>query len=273
MENDSFEFTKEIFDFMASDVANLYIKSNLCDIDWERMRKDKVYARVMFYKKWAFERSGAAKRFRVIAMKCAASENWDTAIKEFLKNEMSLNKMNNPLFQKEGASYIERRFPPEISDLVVSLDDFENNIGDIFNENLSMPGIGHKIKSFFLRDMCFLSNKFCVKSLKVSHYLYLFPMDTWVIKFLKFLRDVSLLPKPEGDIEICELNLGKEPRLLAISAIGFCKEKNICPLHLNMGIWKYCSDFVQSEERLKMLLKSKDISLVRKEFYLLQNHF
>lgn len=267
MGSDQHEFTRKVFRLMAEQVADRYIISNLKDVDVRRMMEDKTYAQVMFYKKWAFERFGAPKRFKVIAMKCALSRSWPV-LSKYLKNDRRLNKKNNPLFEEgsDKSGYVFRKNAPDISKIVRKINSKRpESLKEAFSD-LSMPGVSHKIKTFFLRDVFFLLNR---KPTSIEQGLYLFPVDIWIKKFLENIdlpdSDINQKIKKRDYQGIQELGLARK-------AVDFCLKEGISSLRLNMGIWKYCSECIQSEEYLRKLLKAKKISSVRKEFVLLKNY-
>jgi hypothetical protein len=135
-----------------------------------------------------------------------------------------------------------------------------------------MPGVGHKIKSFFLRDIvCLLDKANVVQS--VEQGLFLFPMDVWIVDFLIVLRALENpqegLQRPlEENIEgiPIEVYQGIQEFDLAKATLAFCIDKKICPLRLNMGIWKYYSDCIQSRTYLQSLLNRRNVALVMEEF-------
>ena len=274
------DFVSELFRFLSGEPAELYIKRNLGTIDTNRLCTDAEYTRVLFYRNWAFERAGASKRYRVLAMKCAASGSWGDAAEEYLGHEDKMNMKNNPLYEKDGSGYTRKKAPPDIRQIARDIKEISEKSGMIprkfFEEQfakLAACEISHKIQSLFLRDMFVLFgvDKDLASRVHEENILYLFPVDIWVRQLLTALGPLPFRNDEFGEVEPLR-GLSRAYHKLAQDAIRYCSEENVSPLKLNMGVWSYCSNYLQSPMRLAALCSKKDIEGFRKEFDLLKDY-
>lgn len=236
-----------------------YVKKMLSQVDFKKLSTDPCYANKIFFHYWAFERAGATKGFRVAAVKtiaetkckCLNQQNYADVFQEFLNDK--LNEKNNPFFD-----------PPNINrfDVIQVINDITNgNLQNAFDK-LALKGINHKIRSFFIRDVIYLSNKENIIRWDYSKALFAFPVDTWVRQVLsnesvQFDRQLfnGIKDKKYGDLE-------KKDRELATAAILDCFNNCVSPIKLNMGIWYFASQCVGDANRLKQVLDSGDQAVI-----------
>lgn len=254
--------TLEILRYMESLSSN-YLEL-LSTFEIERFLKDRKYSIVQFFDKWGLERSGNTKMIKLADIK-------------FLS--LYLNEFENEQFRKSfikkykeiaGTEKLNEKVNPLMDESILSFNpqktvEFvkEGKIKDAFN-SIQLKGLGHKIKSFFLRDMTLLyseKNDFTIEEL-----LYLFPIDIWIKEFLKGLEIEKMENYPT---EKRYDNLSKEDRELGFDFINYCKRNNLDIRKLDAGIWFYCARVVGSKERLQYLLQKDSVDFLKTEYQLM----
>ncbi len=257
--------TLEILKYMEN-LSSEYFEL-LSDFDKERFLNDKNYAIVQFFNNWGLERSGNTKMIKIADIKFLSRYldefEEDDFKKSFIKNYKKIamtkkvNKKVNPVMDKAILN-----FDPQKTVQLVK----DNKIKDAFN-SIQLKGIGHKIKSFFLRDMTlFYSNN---TNFTIEELLYLFPIDIWIKEFLQCLKikDMENYPK-ENQYD----NLSKADRELGFNFINYCRMNNLDVRKLDAGIWFYCARVVGSKERLKYLLNQDSVDALDEEYKLINKY-
>lgn len=176
--------------------------------------------------------------------------------KEIAKTE-KLNEKVNPIMDKTIFS-----FNPQNTIKSVQ----QGKIKEAF-DSIQLKGLGHEIKSFFLRDMTLLyldNTDFTIEEL-----LYLFPIDVWIKEFLLILKIEKMEKYPE---EKEYGNLSKEYRELGFDFINYCIQNNLDIMKLDAGIWFYCARVVGSKERLQYLLQKDSVDVLKKEYQLMSKY-
>lgn len=172
--------------------------------------------------------------------------------KEIAKTE-KLNEKANPIMDKAILS-----FNPQNTVNLVK----QEKIKDAF-DSIKLKGLGHKIKSLFLRDMSLLySDK---KSFSIEEFLYLFPIDVWIKEFLLVLNIEKMEKYPD---EKSYDNLSKKDRELGFDFINYCMKNHLDIRKLDAAIWFYCAKVIGSKERLKYLLKKDSVDVLKEEWQL-----
>lgn len=227
-----------------------YVTRTLARINSKKLLEDPNYANRIFFYYWAFERAGAPKAFKIAAVKTISDYNISggsckSIFRRYL-DKKNLNVKNNPFLDPSIKKF-------DASAIIINIKD--GKLKEAF-ENLSMPGINHKIKTFFIRDIIYLleiEKDICTNC---EDLLYTFPVDIWVEKTLPYLRQNS---KPLS--ATLRKNYGNLTRInfeLASATIKDCLQARISPLRLNMGIWYFASQFVGNVRRLEVVLKNGD---------------
>ncbi len=222
-----------------------YTEKNLSSVNKELLF-DTAYMERMFFYYWAFERAGASKGFKIVAVKMLEDIRNDTnirlypAFKKYYSGKP--NQKNNPLLDDRIKQF-------DIINIISQIN--EGNVEGAFN-GLNLNGINHKIRSFFIRDIIYLLDKEDLIKNNIEKTLYAFPLDVWVRTVLSCSLPITshenIQRRKYGNMSQKDLNL-------ACCAIEECYKQNLSPLKLNMGIWYYCSTFVADMGRLKRLLE------------------
>jgi hypothetical protein len=248
---------KEIIKWFSS-IGYKYVDNILSIVDIERLKQDKVYANKMFLFYWAFERQGAPLGYKIAAIKTLETAKDGNYSKEFLEYYKGKpNKRNNPIFDERLKNLNITRIINEIG---------HKKFEKVFNA-LSLNGIGHKIRAFFIRDIVYLLKIEEKNKLSLSEYIFMNPIDIWVRLTVEYLNlttptDMSLKPN--------KYHLEKKDFDVATALISTCLENNASPLLTNMGIWYYASHFIADNTRLKILLESKSITKLENEMTLMK---
>lgn len=254
--------TLEILKYMES--LSLSYLELLTKFNKKRFLTDKNYSIIQFFDTWGLERSGNTKMIKIADTKFLTQyldkfedENFQKTFiakyKEIAKSE-KLNPKVNPIMDKAILN-----FNPQKTVEFVK----EGKIKEAFN-SIQLKGLGHKIKSFFLRDMTLLYSK--RTDFTIEELLYLFPIDIWIKEFLKGLKIERMGNYPK---EKRYDNLSKEDRELGFDFINYCMRNNLDIRKLDAGIWFYCARVVGSKERLQYLLQKDSVDMLKKEYQLM----
>ncbi len=253
--------TLEILKYMES-LYSSYLEL-LSKFDKERFLNDKNYSIVQFFDKWGLERSGNTKLIKIADIK-------------FLT--LYFDRFGNDDFRKifiekykeiAGTEKLNKKVNPIIDEAILSFDPQktvqlikEKKIKDAF-ASIQLKGLGHKIKSFFLRDMTlmYLDNT----DFTIEELLYLFPIDIWIKEFLLGLKIEKMKKYPK---EKQYDNLSKTDRELGFNFITYCMKNNLDIRKLDAGMWFYCAKVVGSKERLQYLLKEDSVDVLKDEYQL-----
>lgn len=254
--------TLEILKYMESLSSNYLELFSTFEI--ERFLKDREYSIVQFFDKWGLERSGNTKMIKLADIKFLS-----LYLNEF-ENEQFRMSFIKKYKEIAGTEKLNEKVNPLMDEAILSFNpqktvEFvkEGKIKDAFN-SIKLKGLGHKIKSFFLRDMTLLyldNTDFTIEEL-----LYLFPIDVWIKEFLLILKIEKMEEYPE---EKEYGNLSKEYRELGFDFINYCIQNNLDIRKLDAGIWFYCARVVGSKERLQYLLQKDSVDILKKEYQLM----
>ena len=246
------EKNKEIIKWFAN-VGQRYVDNILSIVEIEKMKQSKDYANRMFFYYWAFERQGAPMGFKIAAIKTIATVNNGDFSTEFRKYYNGKpNERNNPILDKRIAIL-------NIADIVTEIEN--NDFQKAFNK-LSLNGIGHKIRAFFIRDIVYLLGLEENSKIKFSDYLFMNPIDVWVRLTVEYL---NLNPPENITLKPNSYRLDRKDFDIASSLTNACIEYEVSPLLTNMGIWYYASHFIADSQRLQELLESKSIDKLENE--------
>ncbi|MGO8950099.1 MAG: hypothetical protein ACLQUY_21070 [Ktedonobacterales bacterium] len=258
MKSDSAEMLRW-FELVGQRYVAAYLAPRVCDI--ERLRHDPEYGLKQFLFTWAFERSHVPRRYRIAAVKALAAV-WPDVPKvsaQFVHfNRGKTNARRNPALDPRLATLC-------IPQIVAFVE--QARLAEAFH-GLALNGVGHKIRSFFLRDLiCLTTTEGQLHGL--ASYLYCQPIDLWVRETARAL----VLPAAAA---LCELPSNKEygfesrdDRDLAATLICGCLSADVSPLHVNQGIWYFCSNAVADTDRLHHLLSFCDTRALSDELALL----
>ena len=282
----------QVFKFFE-EMGGEYQANILCQVrdNLPRMNQDNYFALQMFLFYWAYERAGASQGYKIAAVKAVKLyqemnggpiEDFIEYYKEFYPDPSDSelrahNEAKNRSKRREGKEEIELTEPwdiwnkncnPCFSSGIVNLDISQilsqlqqdlDALDDIF-QSINLNGIGPKIKSFFFRDIVYLllgmGNLFDLLERAPCNYLFLMPIDIWVRKggeqIIKCAEQPVTIPSDYKDKnKICRLNT--KDFEIASKLIILSLENETSPLSVNMGIWYFCSKYVQDERRLRRL--------------------
>ena len=139
-------FNKELFKWLE-EISDIYYNSILIPrVDIKRFSKDPDYARKKFLLYWAYERPNAPLAYKVAAIKTIESysdnnSDYQEHYKQFYSEKK--NPSRNPGYDKRILSI---EFPNITKQIETG------NLFTAYNM-INLCGIGHKIKTFFIRDM------------------------------------------------------------------------------------------------------------------------
>lgn len=241
------------------DFSDYYIYNYLAPIDIEKMTKNEKYATKLFFYKWAYERSGAPKAYKITSAKTfhiLNDEKPKDIFKEFYSGKKNIN--GNPIYDNKIKHVRFSKLPIQLK---------KNKINEAFNQ-LRLKGVKHKIRSFYLRDIYYLVHPNFKITLNQEDYLYLFPVDIWVRLFAEYL---GIEPKPVKTKPVSRFDLNKNDRELGNGLINLCLQHGVSPLKLNMGVWMYCANVISDAKRLEKLLTTRSINELKAEFNMIKD--
>lgn len=211
----------------------------------------------IFLEGYAFERQGASPNYHHAAIDSllkykkineqlksneAPKKIWENFCK--ILNNDKLNELRNPLLfcNSEKSPYsvitIAKTFEEQTFSEYFATQIKNDKIKDAHNKLKEIRGVNDKIASFYLRDLV------CIKQIDLSKINnnrdLLQPIDTWVKETCKDLFNNNNIKKTQLAECITKISLKFE----------------INPEKVNMGMWFFGSNIVESKYRLKTLLKS-----------------
>ena len=238
-------------------IGNQYIKNTLSVIDINKMQNDKDYAIKMFFYYWAFERKDAPNGYKISAIKALTSDSNENLTEKFEKYfKGKRNKKNNPFYSNNIDNI----------DICKTILEIKNLNFDEAFKSIKLNGLGHKIRSFFIRDIVCLLKLEALNDFETQQYLFMIPIDIWVRYTIDFL---SFNEPYITDIYRKDYGISKNDFLTSIKLITECKKYKVSPLKVNMGIWYYCSNIIADKERLKEIIETKSVLELENERKLL----
>lgn len=260
MENSNYEL--ELVRWCAeqsSRATNEYLKN----IPIEELKNNPVYALKWFLYRYAYERAGASKGYKIAAIKSIyylmqINHNLagldDVYINFYLGRK---NKNGNPCFDQRIQSL-------NFSEIIKNISDGKLELA--FNQ-LKLRGIGHKIRALFIRDIITITDSEKKFEHNFENYLYAQPIDTWVRSFGE-----ELLPPngfnipPELRRSSYDSNIFSERDFgIACKLIEWSLRAKVSPLKVNQGIWYFCSRVVADNGRLRKILNERKIETLNSE--------
>jgi len=196
-------------------IGNRYVENILLPrVQINKMKQGKDYATKMFFHYWAFERQGAPGGYKIAAIKAISSGTKKSLSAEFKKYyHGKLNEKNNPILDDR----IKKLDLQRTIKLVA-----KKNFNDAFTQ-IKLNGLGHKIRSFFLRDIVYLLNIEKDGQLSTRDYLYMTPIDIWVRLVIQLLK-IKLISTNE--LKRTHFELSKSDFETALKLITVCKKVN-----------------------------------------------
>jgi hypothetical protein len=258
---------KEMMAFFV-DLSARFIKQYI-DHDIARMKKDKFYAMKVFLG-YAYARAGAPGGYPIAARKSvsyiesrrASKGRLWTVFKDFYHGKTNPN--NNPCADH-------RLMKTNFSDVVRNIS--EGKVKEAFSQ-LDFDGVGHKIRSLFIRDMVHLTEADARTERNIDWYLYAQPIDVWVRKTAgPLLQKDAERPREydeEHSLKPSDIGMNKSDFHIASRIIAACLHEGFSPLKLNMGIWYYCAKVVADAGRLREILKERSVKALRDELALIE---
>ncbi len=133
---------------------------------------------------------------------------------------------------------------------------------------LDLRGAGHKIKSFFLRDIAITTKSDRHSWTPGEQYIYCQPIDIWVRLTVGCLMKNALegfrIPALPAVYGFYGDDKKKAAQLIALSL-----EAGVSPLHVNHGIWYFGRHGVEEAGRLQHLLQTGEADVLRAEIDLM----
>jgi hypothetical protein len=220
--------------------------------------RDNRYALKLFFFTWAFERANAPRAYRIASVK--ASSDLDGSQDELpsLFGKFCGGKHNpkaNPITDTRIAKF-------DILGVIRLI--AEGSVHRAF-DNLSLSGIGPKIRAFFLRDIITLLN--VEPKLKNNHdnFLWCQPVDVWVRAVAQELYGAR---KPSfKNVPKCPLS--REDRIATWHIVQLSREAGVSPLKVNQGIWYFSLNAVADMKRLQTLVRTGDETVLSNEMELM----
>lgn len=246
-----------------ADLGFTYRAAYLSHYSPARLRQDPQYGLCAFLFSWAFERARAPRGYRIAAVKAMRlATRSDRAPKDVasLFSEIYSGKANrriNPAFDPALSAL-------DVPSIIVALED--GHMERAFSM-LTIRGLGHKLKAFFLRDIVSILQ--CEdRALRSSRdYLWCQPVDFWV------RLTAEILPSSDRHDPIPSAGrygLGRVDLDAAWKVVCLSREAGVSPLAVNQGIWYFYSNAVADEGRLRALLSSDDPKRLDAELALME---
>lgn len=116
----------------------------------------------------------------------------------------------------------------------------KGELKELFARLDSIKEVGHKLSSFFIRDMVFMHD--LERHVSDQDMYYLFPVDTWVRQIAKVIG----------------FDENAKDKALVRQIVQYCKQENINPMDFNAGAWYLGS------RPLRLLLEHGLINYVEK---------
>jgi hypothetical protein len=167
------------------------------------------------------------------------------------------NRRNNPVFDPALPAL-------DIPSIIVALED--GHMERAFSM-LTIRGLGHKLKAFFLRDIVSILQ--CEdRALRCPRdYLWCQPVDVWVRLTAENLPSSDRHDPIPSD---GRYGLGRSDLAAAWKLVCLSREVDVSPLAVNQGIWYFCSNAVADAERLRTLISSDDPKRLDAELALME---
>ncbi|MEX0717591.1 MAG: hypothetical protein WD066_13445 [Planctomycetaceae bacterium] len=223
-----------------------------------RIRHDRYFGLAWFLHGFAFAKSGAPRGFPIAAVKALrtlqqAGEDLSGLKEGFMRlyptdPEGKWNERNNCMFDPLLPDFD----VPHVVELVE-----QGNIQAAY-VSISLRGIGHKVKSLFLRELVLMTGSESKFRDAPESYLYCQPIDVW----LRVAVDVLFPDRPPGP-SVEKIELDKKDRARAwilteralkagVSPLKVTKESGTSrrmPSRTWRGLRRYCSSLVQHTYR------------------------
>ena len=254
-------YTSQLLSWFAS-LGERYIEKYLSpeNIDRARLLTDECYGLQQFLYRWAYERSGAPRGFRIAAVKAVAHSwpNTDSIPASFLHfYHGPPNRRLNPALDPRLAAL---RVPAVVQQV------HDSNVRQAFI-SISVNGVAHKIKSFFIRDLISLYGV-DVSGFSAEDHLYCQPIDIWIRETVGNLTlpqvDVAAPKSVERLLALSPADLDAATRLIAASL-----DAGVSPLKVNQGIWYFCSNAIGDRVRLGEVLAAGNLDDMHEELRLI----
>lgn len=260
MENGNYEL--ELVRWCAeqsSRATNEYLKN----IPIEELKNNSVYALKWFLYRYAYERNGAPKGYKIAAIKSISYlmqtehnlAGLDDVYRKFYLGRR--NENGNPCFDQRIQAIDFSKIIKDIS---------AGKLKDAFDQ-LELKGIGHKIRALFIRDIISITDSEKKFEHNFKNYLYAQPIDIWVRSLGKVLKSPNdfELPKPKELRRSLYGNISKEDFSIACKLIKWSLRAEVSPLKVNQGIWYFCSRVVADNGRLEKILNCRKMEALNQE--------
>jgi hypothetical protein len=238
--------TGDVYKFFA-DCGARYRVAYLAGLDAARLREDQDYGVKHLLFRWAFERAGAPRSFRVAAVKAisSAGQNRSKIPHQFAR--FCTGKTNpklNPVID------------PRIAELDVRsvVRDVERGAVEEAFRRLELKGLGHKLRAFFLRDLVCIFDVEALLGGKLEHHVWCQPIDIWVRSAAEHLASSSI---PNPSIHPKTYGLNRRDLQTATTVIQGSFSAAVSPISVNQGIWYFASNVVADTGRLTELLRPR----------------
>lgn len=229
----------------------------------EKLKNEK-YSKLFFVNGYGYERSGATKELRIAAIKSINKFYSDKSNSiSFYYNEYSKGGNVNPL---RNPCLDENLQDLNFTNIITSI--LNKDIENAFNLLMSLKGIGHKIASFFIRDILILHN-IESNSLQDSQLYLSNPIDVWIRIIFKQLSKNKIF----NHFSFKKKYLNKEDFNITKYMIHSAREQGIDLFKLNIGAWHFGALVCGTKNRVEYLLAEKSIPLIKGEIDYSKNYY
>lgn len=231
-------------------------------------------ALIRFIKFYAYERQGAAAAYPEIAEKVITEifneKTWNApSISDARKcwklyrkiakrdyNNLKLNEARNPMNSKQGI--IRRLAQKKVSNIASCTSDLvkKGETKEAHNFLKNIKGIGDKISSFYIRDICYFTG---IPEKEIQDIYLLQPIDTWLGQVVNIISNGVKMSQKEQQKFI----------------VGLCGNE-ISGIEFNQGAWFLGSQIAGDYDTFKRVvsdtkkLKEKIQSLIQNEERIIQ---
>lgn len=255
------EFYSELFKWLDTTSKQYKETFLIPKIDIIRFLNDNDYATKKFILYWAYERPNAPMAYKIATIKAKQYYNqqenveYKACFEKFYTNIGKLNESRNPGYDSR---IIYTNF------CLIAKTIMNGDLEAAF-KMLQLSGIGHKIKTFFIRDIISLTDSEEHLENDINRLVYTQPMDIWIEKFMELIEYINI---PSCQCSANSLGTYKKNLEYGLKIIQLSRDAGVSPIKVNQAIWFFCSRIVADTKRLKTLIESRDINQFQKEMEL-----
>ena len=239
-----------------------YVEEYLGPSHWDvnRLRSDACYGLRLFLSRYAYERNGAPRGFRIAAVKAVATA-WPDVSR--VPDEYR-HYYGGKRFERGNPAFDPALVNLDIPSVIAAVE--AGHLPDAFTA-LRLRGVGTKIRSLFLRDIVAVTQSEA-RLATLRDHLYCQPIDVWVEMSV---RALELSTPADMDAQSWQaLGLSHTHGVVAAALITAAREADVSPLRVNQGMWYFCAKAVADATRLDALVRTGDAADLSRELELVQ---